>query len=88
MQYVKDILKGELIGRNTRAVNLKNKDVFEGEIVDETKNTVVLQTSGVRKRLVKTLYSFGFVVQDKTVIIDGKYFNKKPEERIKSKLRW
>ena len=81
-------MKGELIGRNTRAVNLRNKDVFEGKIIDETRNTFVLKTQKGSKRLIKRAYKFEFVHKDKLVVVDGKHLNKRPEERIKAKSKW
>ena len=86
MKSIEKFLKGELIGRDTTALNLRNKDVFEGRIIDETKHTIVLKTSKGRKRLVKDAHSFEFALGDKRVRIEGRHFKKRPEERIKTRL--
>ena len=78
---------GELIGKNVKARSLKNKREIEGKIIDETKSTLVFKTKEGRKRLVKSAYAFEFPFGKKRIMIDGKYFDKKPEDRIKTKLR-
>jgi RNase P/RNase MRP subunit p29 len=40
--------------------------------------------------LIKALYAFEFELGGRTLSVDGKHFQKRPEERIKTKLmkRW
>lgn len=59
------------------------KAVFEGKIIDETKNTFVLKTKKGRKRLVKTAYVFEFKTAKHIITIEGRHFAKRPHERIK-----
>jgi RNase P/RNase MRP subunit p29 len=84
------ILKTELIGRQLRLVRKKDGFTINAKIIDETKNTVVVQHENTRKRLIKALYALEFGDGGKAIRIDGKHFLKRPEERIKTKLmkRW
>ena len=87
MRVGRKLLKGELVGRTTQAMSREGKPHLEGKIIDETKNTFVIQTANGRKRLVKARYVFEFAVDEKQVRIDGKLLEKRPEERIKTRLR-
>lgn len=87
MQAVLKILRGELIGKSIKAIHLTEKREIEGKVIDETKNTLVFKTKAGRKRLVKSCYAFEFEYGKKRIRIEGKYFNKKPEDRIKTRLR-
>ena len=83
MKAVEQLLKGELIGRNTVATSLKDNVAFEGKIIDETKNMVVLKTKLGRKNLVKQTYAFEFKIGKQSVKIEGRHFAKRPHDRIK-----
>lgn len=86
MQRVLRILRDELIGRNIKAVHLGSAKEIAGKVIDETKHTLVVKTKKGRKRLVKTSYAFEFPYGEKKIRIEGKYFNKKPEDRVKTRL--
>ena len=90
MDEITKLLKAELIGRELRLIRLSDKHTLNAKIIDETKNTVLVESSDTRKRIIKTRYAFEFDEGGKTIRVDGKYFLKKPEERIKTKLtkRW
>lgn len=83
MCNVLKILRGELIGKTIKAVHLRDEREIAGKVIDETKHTLVMKTKQGRKRLVKTAYLFVFPYGEKKVRIEGKHFNKKPEDRIK-----
>ncbi len=87
MNNVLRIIRGELIGKKIKAIHLKEGREVEGKIIDETKSTLVFKTKEGRKRLVKSVYAFEFPFGKKRIRIDGKYFDKKPEDRIKTRLR-
>lgn len=87
MNNVLRILRGELIGKKIKAIHLKDNREVEGKIIDETKSTLIFKTKDGRKRLVKAAYAFEFPFGKKRIQIDGKYFDKKPEDRIKTRLR-
>jgi RNase P/RNase MRP subunit p29 len=86
MDNVKKLLKGELIGREIRLERLTDGKKLIGKIIDETKNTIILKTGSQEKRLIKALYAFEFDVEGKKLRVAGKQFQKRPEERIKSKM--
>jgi ribonuclease P protein subunit POP4 len=90
MNKISTLLKSELIGREVCMVKLSGGKTFQGKIIDETKNTVVVKTKNQKKRLIKATYAFEFELDGKKLRVDGKYFLKRPEERIKTKLmkRW
>jgi RNase P/RNase MRP subunit p29 len=71
------IEKTGLIGKKTTAeyANI----LFEGIIIDETKNTVDLETSNGIKKLIKKNAIFKISGQK----LNGKYITKRPEDRIK-----
>ena len=67
-----------------------NHTSFDGKVVDETKNTVVIEAGGKKKRIAKASHIFCFRIGAKEARIDGDILQKRPEERIKTKLmrRW
>jgi len=77
----KNILSHELIGLKVKVIksNDPKKIGVNGLIIDETKNTIILQNG---KILPKKECVFEFDINEK-VEIDGKKIMKKPEDRIK-----
>jgi ribonuclease P protein subunit POP4 len=71
-----------LIGRCIEVVSSTNKSHIgvEGEIIDETKNSLVIECKGKRKRLLKSGITFMFISNGK-VVVDGKSIKKRPEDR-------
>lgn len=90
MNQTSRLLKGELIGREVCLTRLADGTALRGKIIDETKNTVVIQSKTQKKRLIKALYAFEFELEGRKLRVDGKHFQKRPEERIKTRLmrRW
>ncbi len=84
---VKDIVKHELIGLKTKIVDSKNKANIgiQGKIIDETKNTIMIQNKGEKKRLFKNNITLDVQVNNKIVRIDGKLLLGRPKERVKTK---
>ena len=62
----------------------KNKTLInvEGKIIEETKNTFKIKTKEGNKTVLKKACTFKINNQK----IDGKKINKKPQDRIKTKL--
>lgn len=81
------IVKEELLGQHVSVVRATNKDLvgLSGKVVDETKQTLRIQTMRGEKTLLKeqvTLEARGFEV-------DGKLLKGRPEKRIKNKVtKW
>jgi ribonuclease P protein subunit POP4 len=85
------LLRDELIGLEVRVVESTNKNVvgFSGRIVDETRNTLKIETkSGAEKTLVKEQCIFLIKYGGKWVKVDGRELVSRPEDRIKKKLKW
>ncbi len=59
---------------------------MQGKIVDETKLTFSLETSDGKKRLIKEKISFT-IKGDSNNIINGKDITKRPEDRIKLRIK-
>jgi len=79
--------KGEFIGRTIKITDSKNKtnEGIEGKIIDETKNTITIQTKNGRKKLIKTNITFTMEINNQKITINGKEIQAAPEERIKVK---
>ncbi len=71
-------MKAELIGKKIRA-RYAGK-VFEGVIIDETKNTVKIETNEKIVTVIKK--EADFKIQEK--LVEGKKIAKRPEDRIKA----
>lgn len=84
---MKNIMKRLLIGERARIVDAKNRtqDGIEGTIIDETKNTVEIETTAGRKKLIKK--NITLALTDQHVAVSGELLVGRPEERIKKKTR-
>jgi ribonuclease P protein subunit POP4 len=73
----------ELIGLEVIVQKASSKALqgLEGRILDESKNTFLLETSRGRKRIPKATCTFLFIPQNKEV--DGKLLVARPEDRTK-----
>ncbi len=85
---VKDIVKHELIGLRAKVVDSKNKANIgiKGKIIDETKNTIIIESKGEKKRLFKNNITIDVQVDKKIVRINGKLLLGRPKERVK--IKW
>ncbi len=84
-----DYLRMEHIGEEVLIENKKTKTVMLGRIIDETRDTYLIETvrenKKVEKRVVKKDNNFIFIRYK--VKIDGSRLNKRPEDRIKIKKK-
>lgn len=87
-----NIVRHELI--NLRVKIAKSTDPsqkgLEGYVIDETYNTLKIETKRGEKIIPKRNCTFLFTLPDKTkVMVDGKLLVGRPEDRIKKKIpRW
>ena len=58
-----------------------NKQLFEGKIIDETKNTIIIKTKEGKKKILKN----NAKIEIRGKIMNGKKLTKRPEDRIKGK---
>ena len=85
MRSPTNIVKHELIGLFAVVVDANNKNLIgiEGEIVNETKNTLLIEMKHGEKKVLKKGTYFKIVVGNQEVIIKGEILVGRPEDRIK-----
>jgi ribonuclease P protein subunit POP4 len=86
---LKNITRGELIGKQIIVYEAKNPSMknMTGKIVDETRNTIKIQTKKGIKTAMKNTVTIEIIHDGKKVRIHGEKIVGKPEERIKKKLK-
>ena len=79
------VVKDELIGKTVTIKECTDPswENVSGVIVDETKNTLVIETKGQRRRIAKAIATFVFDVEGTLVPIKGSRLRYRPEDRIK-----
>ena len=82
---IEKILRGEFIGKKIKIVDATNPSNIgiEGEIIDETKNTFTIKTNKGNKKIIKS----NTTLEIDNLRINGKLLEKRPEERIKIKVK-
>lgn len=85
MRSPTNIARHEFIGLDVVVVDANNKSLIgiQGEIVDETKNTFVIQTKSGDKEVLKKGASFKTRLNHQEIIIKGDILVGRPEDRIK-----
>ncbi|MBS7619471.1 ribonuclease P protein subunit [Candidatus Bathyarchaeota archaeon] len=87
-----NIILHELIGLESLVMTSSNPTCkVKGIVVDETKNTLIIEQDDVRKRIIKQDSFFRFKLPNGTMIeIDGSAIIGRPEDRVKKKIkrRW
>ena len=79
---LKEVLKGELIGKTIEIVEATNKNLvgLKGKIVDETKNMLELEDG---KKLVKKQITINMTIGNEIITLEGKHLMGRPEDRLK-----
>ena len=82
---IKDIVRSELIGSMIEVTQSKNNSLIglKGKVIDETKNTLILESKNKIKKIIKSHIKFKMKVENKIVEINGKLLVSRPEDRIK-----
>lgn len=82
---MKNVLKRELIGAEIEVLDAKNKANagIQGSIIDETKNTLLVETKNGIKRLLKG--NITIMLKKEKIKINGSLLIGRPEDRIKKK---
>ncbi len=76
----------EYIGKHLEVIDSNHSGymAIEGKVVDETKNTFVVDTnSGEEKTIPKEKNEFKVEFEGKEAVIDGNELSYRPEDRIK-----
>ncbi|MBR9689480.1 MAG: ribonuclease P protein component 1 [Candidatus Altiarchaeota archaeon] len=84
------ILEDELIGLSvtvSKSTDKSKRGVF-GRVVNETKNTLTIDTKDGEKKIPKAECSFEFLYQGEPVKVEGKLLVSRPEDRIKKSRHW
>jgi ribonuclease P protein subunit POP4 len=90
MISAKNLIRHELIGLQVEVAESDNvsQTGTKGLVVDETKNLLTIETSEGLKKIQKKGSKFIFKIPDgKRVKVDGKRIVKRPEDRIKLKVK-
>jgi ribonuclease P protein subunit POP4 len=90
MKVTPEIICHEFIGTQGRIANSQHADYMgiSGQVMDETKNTFIIQHEGKMKSIVKSSAVFNFQLADGTIVeIDGKLLVGKPEDRLKKTIK-
>lgn len=84
------ILSAELIGLRVRVEESTDptKEWVAGEVVDETRNTLVIETRGGDRTVPKAECKFAFRYEGEWVGVDGELLVGRPEDRIKKGRRF
>ncbi|MBU5537635.1 MAG: ribonuclease P protein component 1 [Candidatus Aenigmatarchaeota archaeon] len=87
-----NLVRHELIGLKVKvekSTDPSQKGIY-GTVIDETYNTLKIETKDKEKTVIKGNCVFVFTLPDKTKVqVDGKLLISRPEDRIKKKFsRW
>ncbi len=85
----KNLVRHELIGLKVKVVKSteKTQKGLTGVVIDETYNTLKIETKNGEKTVIKSNCVFIFTLPDKTKVqVDGKVLVGRPENRIKKKF--
>jgi len=86
----KNIVLSELIGLRAKIVECSDKKQkgMEGKVIDETKNTLILETRNGIKTVIKKTAVFKFYVGNKSFTVRGEEISFRPQERTKKALKY
>jgi ribonuclease P protein subunit POP4 len=90
MKITPNIICNEFIGTESKIVQSTHAGYLglSGKVVDETRNTFLLQDENETKRVVKDVAVFHFTFPDGAIIeISGKLLVGKPEDRLKKTIK-
>ncbi len=85
-----NIFRHEFIGLNVKIIDSNHEGFLDiqGKIIDETRNTMKIDTGNIEKVVPKSEVTFLFTLpQGERVSIDGKVIVARPEDRIKKKFK-
>lgn len=74
-------MRGEFIGRQVQVKS--NTYLVSGVVVDETKNTFIIESAGTEKMIPKRGCEFEFTYNGEQITIRGSEIQHRPEDRIK-----
>lgn len=87
MTLPKELLRHELIGLKCKVARASNDKLLklEGTVIDETKNMLIIESRGERKKIPKKEVALIFELEGNKIEVEGKLLIGRPEDRIKSR---
>ena len=85
-----NVFRHELIGLDVEIVDSSHRGFvgIKGTVIDETRNTITVETNDAEKMIPKDNVVFLFTLPEgQKVSIDGKVIVARPEDRIKKKFK-
>jgi len=84
----RDVIRCELIGLVVEVTAARNPALIglRGVVVDETRNTLIIESVKGEKKLVKDQVTLTTNIHGKTIHVDGALLVGRPEERLKKKV--
>ncbi|ODS38142.1 MAG: ribonuclease P [Candidatus Altiarchaeales archaeon WOR_SM1_86-2] len=85
-----NILRHELIGLYAEVSDAAHEGYknIKGRVVDETRNTLTIETEGNEKKVPKDCVTLDITLPEGTIVrVDGKLLVARPEDRVKKKYR-
>jgi len=81
----KKLARDELIGLEVKIIKCTdpNWEGKKGNIIDETKNTFLINIDNIEKKIAKKTAVFEFEYEDKKITLPGILITYRPEDRIK-----
>jgi ribonuclease P protein subunit POP4 len=77
-----DFMRSELIGLDVVVLSAPYSGI-SGKVVDETKNTLTIESAGTERMVPKQGNEFRFAYEDRFTDIKGVEIQHRPEDRIK-----
>jgi len=90
MMTPENLIRHELIGLKVRVFHSGNQSQvgMEGEVSDETRNTLVIKTATKNKTVIKNQVTLVFTLSSgEEVKVNGKLLVGRPEDRVKKRLK-
>lgn len=86
----KTIVLHELVGLSVSVIKSSDPKQagIHGTVVDETKNTLLVDTGAGRKHIVKAISTFKFKKGSRSFIVDGEEINFRSEDRLEKGLKF
>ena len=84
-----NLVRHELIGLDVAVIKSTNgKEIgLRGKVIDESRNTIRIETESGEKTLIKENCTFSFRLGSTWVNVEGKIIVARPEDRIKKRFR-
>ncbi|MGC8547746.1 MAG: ribonuclease P protein component 1 [Candidatus Micrarchaeia archaeon] len=86
----KNIVLSELIGLKAKVIKDTDKKQrgIQGTVIDETKNTLIINSSKGIKKVIKANAIFRFYAEGKSFVVKGEEINFRPEDRTEKAIKF